>query len=119
MDQESSLSVSGWGARLTATGSLVVILIVLVAGFSSLGIITYRGFLMMSATITRMNELHVEANLDRTREHDKLQGMQNELACILAMDVGDRLESLRDPQGICHYARTIYALSPGFSRRPR
>jgi hypothetical protein len=102
----NGLHISGpAGLRLTATGPLVIIILIMIAGFGSLGYLLHRGF-----------DVIADDSRHRMAEHTAILGAQNDLACILAMEQSARPAAILDPKGICHYARMLYRTTPDRTR---
>jgi len=93
----NGFSLSYLGATFKASGRDVMLLLILLVGFSSIGWIMVRGFGGLE-----------QDRRERLLEHRTIITAQNELACILAIPQDDRPPALSDPQGICHYVTTVY-----------
>jgi hypothetical protein len=90
-DLNGSLRASGPGGfAVQARGPLVVVLLVLLVGFITLGAILRTDGAM------------------RQDEHRALLSAQRDLGCILALPQEVRPDSLRDPEGVCHYVVSMY-----------
>ena len=93
----NGMTLTGIWGTLRVHGRDVVLILLLVVGFYSVVTILRDGFATLSL-----------ATNGRMAEHQKLLDAQNELGCVLMMSQDARVDSLSDPQGICHYVRTFY-----------
>ena len=93
----NGFTLSGWGAKLQVNGRDVTLFVLLIAGFGSLGWVTYSGF-----------ERMLNGQADRMAEHHAIVSAQDNTACTISLPQEARLDAIRDPGGACHYARLIY-----------
>jgi hypothetical protein len=97
-DPSNGLSfVAPGGFRISATGPLVVIILLLALGFGAIAYILRDGFQLLDEDRRR-----------RLAEHQAILTAQNELACVLALPQEARPAALLDGRGICHYATTMF-----------
>lgn len=92
-------SISGWG--LKATGSIVVLVIVIVAGFAGLGAIMRDGFSSMASALKL-----------GTEEHARIQRSYSELVCLLALPQESRVYAVQS-RDVCQF---VMATGPSLRR---
>lgn len=96
--ESGGLRLSGPGGfTLSATGPIVIIILLLIAGFGGLAWILHEGF--REIAIARESVF---------QEHQSIRDGQLELACTLALPPEARVDALADPRGFCHFASMIY-----------
>lgn len=107
----NSLNVSALGATLKATGSIVVLVIVLAGGFIGLGLVIDRGLSRLQASQEKglgaiqgsqksiLDELATIESQHFTQEY-----AQRDLACVFSVPQETRIRAVTDPLGACHFA---------------
>jgi len=102
----NGLTLSGWGATLRASGREVVVIVLMIFGFASNGLILWLGLRDVSAALLVSRTLTFQEHVDIRRDGQ-------ETACVLMLDPSERLRAIIDPLGICHYVRSV-ARAKGF-----